>query len=126
MDSLASLLSIFAVILAAFALLVGLLSAPWQILLLLLLLGLLNIRRVMRQSHLSAADAFQAQSMVQPTDSLTPTPSPPPELTYRGASYQLCDLSTSIDATDASHAEVSGKYRGNIWKSSQPIKEDPT
>lgn len=126
MDVFLSLVSILGMIVAALALVAGLLSAPWQILLLLLLAGLFGLRWLSAQSDRLSID-IDRQLAQEDTDSFRAVPSPPafsaPEqaLVYRGSRYKLQE--EGIEATQS--LEVSGKYRGGLWRSIQSVKASP-
>lgn len=119
MDVFISLVSILGLIVASFALLVGLFSAPWQILLLLLAVGLFGLRWLSVQGDRLRLDIQDESAQESGNTSESPT-SPRSDLVYRGARYQRLP-----DAEATQSLEMSGKYRGGIWHSVQSIKPPP-
>lgn len=118
MDVVVPLASILALVTTIFLLVFGLFTAPWQLLFLLLVSGLLGIRWLMEQNHLTRSAQQLTGLGIDVQDlnhagSLDPSSVKKP-LTYRGACYTPQSLKTAI--AQATSVEVSGKYRGGLWK----------
>lgn len=96
-------------------LMVGLMSAPWQVLLLILVLGILVYQWLIRRHHLQGVlrdlnSVSEADVEVQ-VEETTELALEDQVLQYRGASY-------SASASDQSHemVEAMGQYRGGLRK----------
>lgn len=106
-------------ILGAILAIAGLLSAPWQVLLvfLVLVLGLTQWYLMQFQRKISDGESFQE---------LPPPPAPSQPfskdtsldcktLSYRGAKY----APSATDSSALGKSSIIGKYRGAIWRSFQ-------
>lgn len=103
-------------------LMVGLVSAPWQVLLLVLIVGLFGIERLKNLRPPSAIATLDRPSpdVENPLASQYSSESQPIQeniqdvvFVYRGSTYKPASLSEASDM-----AEVSGKYRGQVWRHS--------
>lgn len=133
MDFIIPILNTLAIAIVLILLMVGLMSAPWQVLLLILLLGILIYQWLVRRDHLEGvladvnADIARSlvvasrSSTINNTKVQTETLSPAPELSelsidpvlhYRGASY----IPPAASETLPTLIEVTGRYRGGIHK----------
>jgi hypothetical protein len=128
MDDLLTLAGLLIGIVAALLLIMGLISAPWQVLLLLLVVGLGGIWWLMEQNR--------SRSLPQEAEGVSPSnysealdePSPPQPmqgqpLTYRGTIYK--PKSDSEPEVAGKEGEISGKYRGSVWKKEPAIDTPP-
>lgn len=107
------------------ALMVGLMLAPWQVLLLVLIAGLAGIERLKTLSSstphpLDAPSRFtdsSPDSLIAAQNLSTPQPASEKSqdiiFTYRGSTYKPPSLADVDDL-----AEISGKYRGQAWTQS--------
>ncbi|WP_416676242.1 DUF4278 domain-containing protein [Egbenema bharatensis] len=126
MDFLIPILNAIALGILAILMMVGLIEAPWQVLLLILVLTAVLCQWLIRRNHLQAvlkdlegngdspsttdSDWFQADEAVQRHS--TPTGKDKSQLSYRGASYQAPSADRSTHSL-----EIVGKYRGGLWRS---------
>jgi membrane protein implicated in regulation of membrane protease activity len=114
MELLALLGLTLVVILALSLLVMWLVSAPWQILLLFLVLSLLVIQwfvTALVQKNTQKLQATETGNLEEDTQDV---------LSYRGVSYHK--------SNQPNQKEVTGKYRGGTWKSSnivQPTNSQP-
>lgn len=124
MDDLLTLAGILIGITVALWLVFELFAAPWQVLLLLLVVGLGVIWWLLEQNR--SRSMPQEAEETSPSSSLgnaldlpvKPSSSQPIQdqpLTYRGTIYKPQSSSTA-DAQTNEEVEISGKYRGNVWK----------
>lgn len=97
-------------------LMVGLMFAPWQVLLLILVLGILSYQWLIRRHHLQGAledinSSLETDVEIQSEEHAESASNQ--VLQYRGASY-----SPSTAAPDRIHSmtEVTGQYRGGLRK----------
>ncbi|HEY9620784.1 MAG TPA: DUF4278 domain-containing protein [Crinalium sp.] len=120
MDFFIPLINTMALAAILIAFVVGLLLAPWQILLLLLILGLAGIEWLKNLQPSRSSHPIKPPSDGDQTVTAQPSPSTLQKtqqkirdtvLVYRGASYKQPSV---IDETEL--VEISGKYRGQIWK----------
>ena len=138
MDFLIPILNTLALAVAAILLIVGLVEAPWQLLLLLLVLATVVSQWLIRRSHLqsvlnelensdsatapqSPLSSSQVGRSLPPPDGFPSSQSSDSPFLYRGASYTPPQFFHRLsDTQDVSFPvlEVSGKYRGSFWKSS--------
>ncbi|NJO44055.1 MAG: DUF4278 domain-containing protein [Cyanobacteria bacterium CRU_2_1] len=121
MDFFTVVFNTLAIAIALILLIIGLFSAPWQVLLLILVLGLLGSRWLIGRSHLQGvleetSDVNSAISSASNDQPATSEPARRKLLSYRGASYKPSTPSSETSA-ETDRVEVSGKYRGGIWKS---------
>jgi hypothetical protein len=102
-------------------LMVGLVSAPWQVLLLLLIAGLFGIERLKNlrpPAAIAAPDLPSTDVENSLASQCSPESQPIQEkiqdvvFVYRGSTYKPASSETS------DLAEVSGKYRGQVWRHS--------
>lgn len=146
MDFLIPILNTLALAVALILLMVGLVEAPWQLLLFILVLATVVSQWLIRRSHLqtvlnelensdsttvtpsslstSLIDRSSVDRSIPSQDVSQPSQSSDSPLLYRGASYtppQVLDASS--DASPFS-LEVSGKYRGSCWRSSIYIQSN--
>ncbi len=129
MDALPTLAGLLIAIVAALLLVFGLILAPWQVLLLLLVIGLVAIWWLMKQNQIEdllqkPGDIVTRDSSENSNSTATPQVSEDYPLVYRGASYQPVVPPTTDPPTQT--VEVSGKYRGSIWKKSPILVVKPT
>jgi len=110
---------------------IGLFTASWQ-LLLLLLLGILVVSQwLLRQNQ----PLVSVQNVVH---GMGATPSHPPEtggsiaptesshLSYRGVQYDNPGETATVISMEQARMERAGKYRGCVWRNgSQPIQKPP-
>jgi membrane protein implicated in regulation of membrane protease activity len=125
MDFLIPIFNTLVIAVAGILLMVGLMSAPWQVLLLILVLGVWLskwlIRRSQLQEVLEDLDGLShSQTATNGQMPLSSEPAPSIDtttLSYRGASY-MPPTNQASENNSESYAEkdaVSGKYRGGIW-----------
>ncbi|WP_421657187.1 DUF4278 domain-containing protein [Leptothermofonsia sp. ETS-13] len=129
MDALPTLAGLLIAIVAAFLLFFGLVLAPWQVLLLLLVLGWMTIWWLMKRNQIGSLlqeseDLVTTSSSEHSDSTATPQVGKDYPLVYRGASYQPI-LPPATDPP-AKIIEISGKYRGSIWKKSPAVVVKPT
>lgn len=129
MDFLIPILNMIALAIGVVAILVGLFSAPWQVLLIILLFGILTSRWLIHRSHLEGAiEDIGNLETLDTTQSFEPSPaqnsyaqsSPADQntfLSYRGNNYKP-RLLTPDKIAEISFPERSGRYRGVWWKTS--------
>jgi hypothetical protein len=123
MDFLIPILNTIALGILAILMMVGLIEAPWQVLLLILVLTTVLCQWLIRRSHLqsvlkdlegnseSKTAANSATFHTDEADRQQSTPSDKSQLSYRGASYKP-------PSADRAHSlEIVGKYRGGLWRS---------
>jgi UPF0716 family protein affecting phage T7 exclusion len=139
MDFLIPIFNTLVIAVAAILLMVGLMSAPWQVLLLILALGVWLSKWLIRRSQLQEAledlegletspvEPSQPVANVEmPLSSVAAAPIDAATLSYRGASYSPPQSQAASDNNDdnqdgvqqkdaASESLRSGKYRGGIW-----------
>lgn len=121
MDFFIPILNTLAIAVILILLMVGLMSAPWQVLLLILVLGILAYQWLIHRHHLQSVlkdiNANTAEAEIlnsQPTETAqSATPTLSRVLHYRGASYEATGPS---DEAAHSTAEVIGQYRGGVRK----------
>lgn len=111
------------------ALVVGLASASWQVLLFLLLLVWLGTQRLLKQTYApvpagsNLGGDFGEESTV---DRLSEPPSADSDtLIYRGAKYHPPTV-VDVASTAVEAHELSGKYRGCTWKTAEPESTSTT
>jgi hypothetical protein len=103
------------------ALIVGLVLAPWQVLLLVLIAGLLGIERLKRlpssTSYTSDPPNDTSGSLSTSLTSSLPQDGPSKSqdvvFVYRGSTYKVPSIADNDEPV-----EISGKYRGQVWKQS--------
>jgi len=147
MDFFLPILNTLAIAVALILLMVGLMSAPWQVLLVILLLGILTYQWLVRRDHLegvladvnadmakqlatasdrsSAPFETDAETLAKATESsaeLSVDSSVDPVLHYRGATYIPPALSKALPTI----VEITGRYRGGVHKSSVRMIEAKT
>jgi hypothetical protein len=127
MDFLIPIFNTLVLAVATILLIVGLMSAPWQLLLLILVAGILASKWLIRQSQLQdvledieGLESSQPIADIEaPAASPMEQPSPPPQcsdantLSYRGANY--ASGSPTAPSANQSKSVLSGKYRGGHW-----------
>lgn len=126
MDDLLTLAGLLIGIVAVLLLIMGLISAPWQVLLLLLVIGLVVIWWLMEQNRSrslpqEAEGVSPSNYSEAPVESSDPQPMQP--LTYRGTIYK--PKSDSELEVSGKGGEISGKYRGSVWKKAPAIDAHP-
>jgi membrane protein implicated in regulation of membrane protease activity len=111
----------FVVVVGVVLALVSLISAPWQILLLFLVAVLLLTNRLLAESQ-KQGEFTSKQDESTSADKSTTSPEATTlqdvaeaekMLTYRGACYKP----PTVPLDGLTNREVSGKYRGGIWRS---------
>jgi hypothetical protein len=125
MDFFIPILNTLAIAVVLILLMVGLVSAPWQLLLLILILGLLAYQWLIRRNHLqSVLQDLNSNTETNGVDSLERQaeetihmvePSHGQILHYRGISYPA---PVSEPDAEPSHSgvEITGQYRGGLRK----------
>lgn len=98
-------LSYLAAAISGVSLLISLILAPWPIQLLLLIVVLLSNRQ----------QALPSDYLVEPQEEEKA------KLTYRGVSYE-----PTPPPVDVTEAEMTGKYRGQFWKTRNLVKTSET
>lgn len=135
MDFFIPILSTLAIGAVLILLMVALVSAPWQVLLLILVLGAAISQWLIRRNHLQGVleDLEDSDALRSPTSDANPSNPQAVSfessathsaehhknhkdsfLFYRGASYKP---SSSLWETDTTNIEITGKYRGGLWRS---------
>lgn len=122
-------------VLALFLGLVGLLEAPWQVLLVILLIALYGIQRVSAAASMDAMAAphLAAHGEAIPPDREAVEPPTAPEgkadeatMTYRGVPYQPKPKTSDLAADDSADTiKLEGVYRGCHWQKSIPAHLQP-
>lgn len=125
MDFFIPILNTLAIAVILILLMVGLMSAPWQVLLLILVLGILAYQWLIRRHHLQSVlkdiNATMAERQIrngQPEATIQPAePTFNRVLHYRGASYNAAEPSSeSSHPTVEPTVEIIGQYRGGTRK----------
>lgn len=138
MDFIIPILNTLAIAIVLILLMVGLMSAPWQVLLLILLLGILAYQWLVRRDHLEGVLAdvnadiaknsvvessrFATNGSKTDAEALAPSAelSIDSVLHYRGVSYAPPATSETLLTT----VEITGRYRGGVHKSSVRVIEE--
>ncbi|WAL62099.1 hypothetical protein [Thermocoleostomius sinensis] len=134
MDFLIPIFNTIVIAVAVILLMVGLMSAPWPVLLSILAIGIWLSKWLIRQSQLQdtlddlegfdpapfnpsqpLADADVEVSLPSSAESIDTT-----TLSYRGASYSPSQNRSATTAQDGENKDApetvrSGKYRGGVW-----------
>lgn len=120
MDFLIPILNTLAIAVVCILLMVGLMSAPWQVLLLILVLGILAYQWLIHRHHLESVlkdinPSLEADAGTQREEPAPHLESSNQVLHYRGASYTP---SVTPPESELPHAviEITGQYRGGIRK----------
>lgn len=138
MDFFIPILNTLAIAVVLVLIMVGLVSAPWQVLLLILILGILSYQWLIKRHHLqnvmadlnSNYDASHipnkaeapSQTIKRSAEFKQPVESEQPAeqvLYYRGATYISSVSPTSENRADT--IEITGHYRGGLHRSSIKI-----
>ena len=115
MDFLIPILNTLALAIVGILLMVGLVEAPWQILLLILVAATLVSQWLIRHSHLqSALKDLENDDAPIASSSQSGHSKDNAVLSYRGASYTQAQPSSDASITPL---EMVGKYRGQFWRS---------
>lgn len=121
MDFLIPILNTLVIAAVFILLMVGLVSAPWQVLLLILVLGILAYQWLIHRHHLEGVlkdinQNLEADAAMSPEEPASHTnPSSNQVLHYRGASYMT---SAAPPESELPHTllEMTGQYRGGVRK----------
>jgi predicted membrane metal-binding protein len=117
MDVFVSLAILLGMIIAGFLMVGMLVSTPWQILLVLLVVGLVTIWWLMRQNSVQvvAETASEVESAIAPATTCQDQSSAfvDPALKYRGTSYSS---TTELNPSQPQPVQTTGRYRGSFWQ----------
>ncbi|GAB4228277.1 MAG: hypothetical protein Kow00121_57150 [Elainellaceae cyanobacterium] len=133
MDSLLPIFNTLALTIAAILIVFALIAAPWQVLFLILVFGILASQWLIRRNHLEnvledmgkpavgeSGISFTQPSSTEPSGSASISQNSDPTsdsfLSYRGANYRR--LTEELFPSGVSGKSfLSGKYRGGFWTS---------